>query len=269
MWSLVTILMLLAPFAGVLSSAQAQEIPALTKELAREIISFEVGDLKEGELEILEVRQFQEQARVRIRLRGAESEIRFECRKTDFGPRWRPLDLSTALKQEPIPEPAPPAAKKAESAPVTTPVEQLPDQQEFLRAFVTALQHGDEAALERMYYRDGDFDLAKVRSASGAPLAELAEKRAQFLRTCRELNGRLSAFRECTLVTVFAGQSSAAAVRQAQAIMPGAVRYLPAVSIEIMLDGQLGSMTCEGMTLFADGWRIGGFTDVELPESGR
>jgi hypothetical protein len=269
---LIVVIFSLSVSGGGLSIAAPQDIPALTKELAQEIILFEAGDLGSGEVEILEVRQLQERARVRLRLRGEERELRFECVKTDFGPRWRlaePLPARQPARPEETPETREPIREPEAPRERANPADALPGHEVFLRSFVDAVYRGDEAALERMFYRDTDFDMTRVSSRTGDPRAELAEKRAAFLQQCRDLTARLSRFAECSLLTVVSGQGSAADLRQARAIMPGARRYRADVAVEIMLDGQLGRITCEGLTLFADGWRIGGFADVELPETAR
>jgi hypothetical protein len=47
--------------------------------------------------------------------------------------------------------------------------------------------------------------------------------------------------------------------------MPGAKRFKSSVSVELLLDGELGNITLEGLVLLPSGWRLGKIAKVDLP----
>jgi hypothetical protein len=257
------------------TTPQDQEIPPLTKEVVLELLHFELPDTDAALISVLAVHQLDELGRAEVRVGAYEATVRLQCQQTDFGPKWRLAEpLPPELKSADNPE-APPSEESPRTRPpeVQTnrpedPAETTPavSYKSFLEGLFNAVRTEQEDSYAEFYYRDDDFALDAV--AGENPLQQLADRRTEFMRQCVQLSLQLKDAKRFATISYFATRSSKDERAELRALMPQSRRYIKAVSVEIMVDGSLGTVVFEGLTLLQDGWRLGGITGVEIAQQG-
>ena len=86
------------------------------------------------------------------------------------------------------------------------------------------------------------------------------------MRQCVQLSLQLRSAERFDAISFFATRSSNSERAELRGLMPQARRYIKAVSVEVMVDGRLGTIIFEGLTLMPDGWRLGGIVKVDIAE---
>lgn len=269
------------PAIALQDSEASQEIPPLTNEDIISNILFELDDIVEEDIEILEIKQLEDQARVNMKIRGDSHVINFICRKTDFGPKWkvnenlaeilvqkipdeRTLPSQTSLAREEVEDPIQTITTETgmESIEETAKAQGYKD---LLDRLITVAKNRQKEEYPRFYFLDGDFDYSKARTTQEKALERVNNQRKRFIKRCEELESRLSQYQELSIVSYFTGSVPEFALLMAKEIMPGTVVYYSTVSVEINVDGQLGKITFEGVTLLPGGWRIGMISNIDIP----
>jgi hypothetical protein len=263
-----------------------QDIPELTSETVISLLSFEIPDLASEYIQIVEIRQYEEMGRAHLIITGREVQLSLTCRMTDFGPRWRfddeiPVWLTGAAEaSEDVTgqDQGVSGEDTGESGnEEATDIDQ-PEQKSggsidvpavsykgFVTHFLSTVTSGDEAKYVSFFFQDSDFNYTNVETEGTDPVAELASRRESFVSQCVYLAERLQKYEEVTIATYVANRGSRTDMSRARLILPKARRYIKSVSIEVMLDGEIGRITFEGLVLLDQDWRIGNITAMELP----
>ena len=255
---------------------QEQEIPPLTKEIVLELLRFELPDINPETMTVLDVRQLEELGRAEVRDGSAEAIVKLQCQRTDFGPKWRfaeplPPELKTAGLPAPTPEKTPPPQQEEPQSETPAesqqPAEAAPSisYKVFLTRLFDAVRAEREEDYAGFYFREGDFNLEAV-AAEGDPLQQLEDRRTAFMRQCVQLSLQLRGAERFDTISFFATRSSNSERAELRGLMPQARRYIKAVSVEVMVDGRLGTIIFEGLTLMPDGWRLGGIVKVDIAQ---
>lgn len=251
------------------------EIPELKSDVVIALILFEVDGLAESDINVLDIRQFEEMAKVQVSIRDNNGILNFVCRKTDFGLKWRlaekiPEELlqtkTTPKPAETKTEPDEISESNLEPASATGDVKaekKFPNHEDFIDEFLAALRDGSDQDYERFFFRDTDFEYANVDDETGNPLETLKARREAFIQQCSNLAARLKEVNDFKVVSYFSRRSTRGERAQLKLVLPTAMRYRKTVSVEVIMDGKLGTLIFEGVTLLADGWRLGAVTESE------
>jgi hypothetical protein len=270
---------------AVVQDAQ-QDIPELTGETVVSLLLFEIPDLARDDIQIVEIRQLEEMGRAHLIIRSREEHLSLVCRMTDFGPRWRfegqlpawltgaeETGVGSAQRDQDISGQNEGESETGDETPIE---HQEPESVEssnapavsykgFIAHVLSTVRSGDEAEFAGFFFQDSDFDYASVESEGADPVAELASRRESFVSQCVYLSERLQKYEEVAIATYVAKRGSRSDLSRARLILPRARRYIKSVSIEVMLDGEIGKITFEGLVLLDQGWRVGNIAAMELP----
>ena len=284
------LLVLLAMFSplGFCQENLKSEIPPLTPESIQELLLFEFEELGKEDLTIKNIRQLDDRARADLVYHGQELPLQLICKKTDFGISWRLTSVNDLRKllfkdnssedvsENKASEAAEPKigisdvvpAEETKSKPASrkkAPAEKADPYQTFLRTFFQTLKQGDESKFADFYFRDEDFKLENAQGEDGDPRETLSAERARFVKECLGLSQQLQKYETLTVQSFVASSSTKVERLRLRELMPGARRFKASVSMELLLDGQLGNLTVEGLVLLPSGWRLGKIAAIDLP----
>jgi hypothetical protein len=266
----------LAPKTTAVDFALQQEIPALEADAVKSILLFEIEGLQDTDVVVENIKLLGDKAKATVMIRGERKTVSLICRKGDFGPVW---ELEGSVEESLVQvEGEPATATEAESAPAreTAPegepevrpamvTRDAMEYQAFLTDFVTTLRDGREADFEDFYYKESDFDMARVEGTPEEARAKFAAERGFFLKACSEVSGLLRNYRSFEVISVVATGVPARVKRRLSTWVPALVDFYSSAYIEVELDGNRGMISIDGIAGLEDGWRVGAIADYQLP----